>query len=138
VEWAHRALFPDLSRRAFYALARRAASGPPPRTEFRPYLAGDRLSIRQQRAGFDGLDLKTTREDLLRAVLHALAAWNAEGMRLLTRRGAPLRDVYVSGGGGWLGGFLHRSWPGRWKFHPLRDAGLEGLARLAAEGAAED
>jgi len=138
VEWAQRALFPDLGEKAFYALARRVASGPPPPVEFRPYLAGDRMSIRQLKAAFDGLDLKTTREDLLRAVLHSLAAWNAEGMRLLTRRGAPLRDVYVSGGGGWLGGFLHRTWPGRWKFHPLRNAGLEGLARLAAEGARED
>jgi xylulokinase len=133
VEWAHRSLFPDLSPRGFYRLARRAAEGPPPAAVFRPYLAGDRMSIRQLQAGFDGLDLRTTREDLLRAVLWALARWNAEGMALLTRRARPLCDVYVAGGGGWLGDLLHRSWPGRWRFRPLRDATLRGLYRLAAD-----
>lgn len=132
VEWAHRALYPDLEAPAFFRLARRlAGERPPDRLRFRPYLAGDRMSIEQVDAGFDGLDLGTTREDLLRAVLAALSQLSGEGMMLLTRRARPLPDVYVSGGGGWLGGLLHRAWPGRWRFHPLKDASLRGLARLA-------
>ena len=139
VEWAHRALFPDQSAASFFRLARRLAEDPPPeRPRFRPYLAGDRMSIEQIEAGFDGLDLGTSREDLLRAVLAALARWNSEGMALLTRRAKPLPDVSVVGGGGWLGGLLHRSWRGRWRFRPIRDSFLKGLARLAEGcGAAE-
>ena len=105
---------------------------PPGKLRFRPYLAGDRMSIDQLEAGFDGLDLGTTREDLLRAVLEALARWNAEGMALLTERAKPLPDVFVAGGGGWLGGLLHEAWPGRWRFRPIRDASLHGLERLGS------
>ena len=132
VEWAHRALFPDLGVAAFFRLARRLAGEPAPgKLRFRPYLAGDRMSIEQVEAGFDGLDLGTTREDLLRAVLAALARWNAEGMKLLTLGARPLPDVVVAGGGGWLGGLLHAAWTGSWKFRPLKDVSLKGLARLA-------
>ena len=132
VEWAHRALFPDLGDGAYFRLARRLAREPSsggPR--FRPYLAGDRMSIEQVEAGFDGLDLKTTREDLLRSVLAALAERSAEGVGLLTRRARRLRDVYVAGGGGWLGGLLHAAWPGRWRFRPMKDAAIKGLGNLA-------
>jgi xylulokinase len=132
VEWAHRALFPDLEAPAFFRLARRlAGASPAVRPRFRPYLAGDRMSIEQLEAGFDGLDLGTTREDLLRSVLGALAHWSAEGMGLLVERARPLPDVFVAGGGRWLSGLLHGAWPGAWRFHPIRDASLKGLARLA-------
>jgi xylulokinase len=133
VEWAHRALFPDLTAPAFYRLARRlAGQDPAGKLRFRPYLAGDRMSIDQVEAGFDGVDLRTTREDLLRAILAALARWNGEGMTILTKGARPLPDVYVAGGGGWLGTLLHRAWRGTWRFRPLEDASLRGLARLAA------
>ncbi len=132
VQWARKAIFPDFSEENFFKLAKRLAGARmASRANFRPYLAGDRMSIEQRDAGFDHLTLETTREDLLAAILSSLAEWNAAGMKLLTRRARPLRDVYVSGGGGWLGELLHGAWPGKWRFHQVQDATLRGLAELA-------
>ena len=135
VKWAHRALFPDLAEPAFYSLARRLSRRPAPQVRFRAYLAGDRMSIEQATAGFDGLDLGTTREDLLAALLHALAGISRQGITLLSRRAQPLRDVAVAGGGGWLGDLLHATWPKRpiapWRFQALERASFLGLDRLA-------
>ncbi len=131
--WAHEALFPDLKKDEFYKLARDLTARPPPAVRFEPFLAGDRMSIRQRKASFEGIDRSVRREDLLRAILEAIALRNAEGMELLTREATPLPDVFVAGGGDWLSDFYHRAWPGDgWRFHPIEDATYKGLARLAA------
>ncbi len=131
--WAQEALFPDLQRDEFYKLARELIGRPPPAVRFEPFLAGDRMSIRQRRASFEGIDRSVRREDLLRAILEAIARRNAEGMEILTKDVKPLPDVFVAGGGDWLSDFYHRAWPGDgWRFHPVEDATYKGLARLAA------
>jgi sugar (pentulose or hexulose) kinase len=98
---------------------------------FEPYLAGDRMSIEQKQAAFSGLTLATTREDMLRAVLESLAQASAARIELLQQTGTPIsRKVVVTGGAGGLDEIFHRDWPGKWSFHPEKEATLRGLARL--------
>jgi sugar (pentulose or hexulose) kinase len=139
--WAKDNLFPDLSRDGFFKLAGElAAEGALSPVTFRPYLAGDRMSIEPKTAAFENLTMATGRREMLKAVLDAWAAMNAEGLRRLSERADPLLpDVYVSGGADGLAASLHSRWPApasgpAWRFHNLHEAGLSGLARLACRG----
>jgi sugar (pentulose or hexulose) kinase len=132
LNWVRRNLFADKSADEFFALVRelagRSDAGP---VKFRPYLAGDRLSIRQKTGAFANLTLATTREDMLKAVLVSWADLNARSLRRLRSRARPLPDVYVSGGSDDVASLLHSRWPGRWRFHYIEEAGLSGLAKMA-------
>jgi xylulokinase len=98
---------------------------------FDPYLAGDRMSIEQRQAAFTGLTLATTREQMLAAMLEALAAASAARVALLKQIGAKIRrDVVVTGGAGKLTAVFHRDWPGKWSFRQEEEATLRGLSRL--------
>jgi xylulokinase len=133
LSWCRREMFADYSDARFWKcvadVARdRVASG----LRFDPYLAGERTSIEQRRGTIDGLTLATRREDILRALVDALAKASADRLPLLRTRGVPLRrDVVLSGGvSDGLDKVLHRDWPGRWKFHAEEEATLRGLGTL--------
>src|SRR5688572_8260120 len=131
--WAQQQLFSDVKRAKFWKLvAARAKRRQPSPVTFDPYLAGERTSIEQKRGAFSGLTLATTREDLLEAIIDALARVSAERLPLLQTRGTRmLRNVYVSGGvHDALERVLHRDWPGRWTFKSIDEATLRGLGRL--------
>jgi hypothetical protein len=91
------------------------------------------MSIEQRQAAFTGLTLATTREQILSAVIEALAAASAARIELLrTRRARIDHLVLVSGGvSDGLGRLLHRDWPGKWRFFSEEEASLRGLGTLA-------
>src|SRR5687768_7794019 len=131
--WAQQQLFSDVKRAKFWKLvAARAKRRQPSPVTFDPYLAGERTSIEQKRGAFSGLTLATTRQDMLEAIVEALARVSAERLPLLqTRVPRMLRNVYVSGGvNDALVRVLHRDWPGRWTFKSIEEATLRGLGRL--------
>ena len=148
--WARRQFFRDFSDGQFRTLVRRLASAPTPEAAkakddglshapgsvvsltFDPYLAGERTSIEQRRAAFAGLTLATTREQMLRAMIDALARASAERLELLGEAGVPIRRaVMVSGGAAdRLDEVFQRDWPGRWRFRRETEASLRGLGRL--------
>ena len=135
--WVRRELFAGLDERPFYALCRKLAKRDEPSpVTFDPYLAGDRTSLDQKTASFAGLSLATTRDDLLRAVVEALATASAARLPLLEGRGTPLgSDVLLSGGlAGDLSAVLHRDWPRRFRFTAVDEATLRGLAHLTPAG----
>ena len=134
LDWARAQLFPDLPEAAYWRLVGRLAgrAGRPPVT-FDPYLAGERTSVEQRTAAFAGLTLATTREDLLWAVIDALATASAARLADLRTTGTPIRrDVTVAGGvGRRLARVLHRDWGHGWRFTtPPPEATLRGLGRL--------
>jgi xylulokinase len=150
LDWAGRTLFPELPPERYWDLVGRVAqaageperSGPAssaapavPSVRFEPYLAGERMAIEERRGAFTGLTLATTRQDLLAAVVAGLARVSADRLPRLARTGDPLRTVYVSGRlGEALTDVLHRDWPGYpdgWRFLPLPEATLHGVAVLA-------
>ena len=135
--WVRRELFAGMDERPFYALCRKLAKreGDSP-VRFDPYLAGSRTDLDQKTAAFTGLSLATTREQMLAAVVEALAVASAARLPLLESRGTPLKhDVLLSGGLATdLSAVLHRDWPGHFTFTTVPEATLRGLSRLRPLG----
>jgi ribulose kinase len=93
------------------------------------------MSIDQKQAAFTGLTLATTREQMLAAVLEALAEASAARVTLLKQIGTPIhKKVVVTGGAGKLTAVFHRDWPGKWTFKAEEEATLRGLAILSPSG----
>jgi xylulokinase len=151
ITWAKEQFFPEddwpkfqklvttLARQGAHAQARsrknRQAQNPAGTVKFAPYLAGDRMSIDQKQAAFTGLTLATTREQMLAAVLEALAEASAARVTLLKQIGTPIhKKVVVTGGAGKLTAVFHRDWPGKWTFKAEEEATLRGLAILSPSG----
>jgi xylulokinase len=144
IHWMKEEFFREMSEQNFYRLVSKLARirRPPPQPSpgvpgagerevvFEPYLAGDRASIQQKRAAFHGLTLSTRREQMLLAVIDALAKASGERLKLLKFPGAKMRrTVFVSGGTARvMGDVLHRDWPGKWKFDAEGEASLRGLS----------
>src|SRR5690606_33076486 len=87
ISWAKEQFFPALSWDQYNQLLKKLAKPPrqrhrqdilAPQVRFEPYLAGERTSVEQKQASFSGLTLSTTREDMLRALINAIAAASAE------------------------------------------------------------
>lgn len=138
IAWARDQFFHEIAQQRYYALVsklvRRSRRRPPDSgVEFEPYLAGERTSIEQKKAAFSGLTLSTTREDLLLAVIDALAVASAARVELLKScRMKMLPAVMTSGGAGRsLHDVLHRDWPGHWTFKFEDEASLRGLSAVA-------
>jgi xylulokinase len=134
MNWAGRQLFADLSDSAFWKLVDRLCRSPRETSvRFDPYLAGERVGVEQRQASFTGLTLASTREDLLSAMIEALAAASAQRLPLLAKQPVKIdHRVMISGGGsvGPLRTVMHRDWPGRWSFYDRDEATLRGLATM--------
>lgn len=136
IYWVRDQMCPGMPIGEFQALFRRLARQGPRAAgsvRFEPYLAGERTSIEQRQGAFTGLTLASTRDQMLSAVVESLVAASAARLPLLAASGTPLlRTVAVSGGSDRLDAILRRDWPGRWKFRPVTDATMRGLATLTA------
>jgi len=133
ITWARQQFFRDLSDARYYALlAKLGRDASPQSVTFDPYLAGERTSIEQKYASFANLTLATTREDMLRAIVDALAQASADRLQLLKSRGVKIRStVFTSGGAARaLHKVLYRDWPGHWTFKSEQEASLRGLSRI--------
>ncbi len=109
-------------------------SGDAAGVRFEPYLAGERASIDQKRAAFTGLTLSTTRDDMLAAIIDALAQASAARLPLLAETGSKMKRSVVTSGGAGAGpehDLFHRDWRGRWTFRHEEEASLRGLGLLA-------
>lgn len=138
--WVRQQFFCDMPTKRYHKLmadlANRGTRDATGGVVFEPYLAGERTSLEQRRGAFTGLTLSTTREQMLAAVIEALAKASAERLELLRQanRGLTIRrEVFVSGGvQSGLAEVIYRDWPGRWSFREEEEATLRGLGRLAA------
>jgi xylulokinase len=134
MNWGQRELFADQTGSAFWKLVDRLCRSPlKSSVRFDPYLAGERVGVEQRQASFTGLTLASTREDLLSAMIEALAEASAGRLPLLTKQPVKIdHRVMISGGGsvGPLRTVMHRDWPGRWSFFARDEATLRGLATM--------
>jgi xylulokinase len=134
MNWARRQLFGELTDSAFWKLVDQLSRAPRESSvRFEPYLAGERVGVEQRQASFSGLTLASTREDLLSAMVEALAAASAERLPLLAKQPVKMdHRVMISRGGsvGPLRTVMHRDWPGRWSFFARDEATLRGLATM--------
>ncbi len=133
LDWAKRELFRDLTREQFWKLVKKVSKLKSGSVDlnFDPYLAGERTSVEQRTGSFTGMSLATTREEMLAAIVHALARVSAERLELLASLGTRMtRKVVVSGGVANLGDVMHRNWKGAWNFREVNEAALRGLGML--------
>lgn len=133
--WAKEQLFSDLSMDQFQALLAKLAKRPlASSVRFEPYLAGDRMSVEQKQGAFCGLTLSSTRQQMLSAIIEALARASAERLPQLAAGGTSLkRNVLITGGvSDGLDQVLHRDWPGKWSFRHVEEATLLGLGTLVS------
>jgi xylulokinase len=136
IEWTATQIFRDLPKPAFWKLVSRLArggnAGSPGSVRFEPYLAGDRTSVEQKQGAFTGLTLSSTREQMLAAVIDALAEASAARLDLFRQLDIPMRKRIMLTGGAQdgLARLLHRGWKGNWKFYIEQEATLRGLAKL--------
>ncbi|HEY2589426.1 MAG TPA: FGGY family carbohydrate kinase [Tepidisphaeraceae bacterium] len=139
LQWMKDQIFPDLKRDAFWRLVNRLARpvrkgepSPAGTVRFEPYLAGERTSVEQRQGAFTGLTLATTREQMLAALIDALAEASAARLELFRQLGIPMRRrVMLTGGAAdGLADLLHREWKGKWTFYVEEEATLRGLAKL--------
>lgn len=136
--WAHGVFFADLSQARFFALLQKIARQPRPRhgspLDFRPHLAGSRVDVDQPTGSITGLRLGTTREDILAALIHALAALSADRLDILRDvSGLRLsRNVLRTGNAGKvLSRVLYARWPKRHRLIDVEEATVRGLGSLA-------
>jgi len=106
-------------------------------TTCEPFFAGSRTSIEQPTGAFSGMNLATSREEMLTALIQSLAKASAERVTHL-RKVTPhkvLTDVLRTGGAGKvLGAVMYKSWPSYktpWRFADVPEATVMGLGRLA-------
>ncbi len=138
LHWARTTLFGEVNDRAWArALDRACAQAQRHEASAAPLclpaFAGERASIGQSAgAEFRGLRLGTSREDLLQALVRALAAQSAADYARLAKLHRPLRNVYAMGAAGSLAEVMHRGWGGRHRFLRLAGDSLSGLGELAA------
>ena len=145
LQWMQQQFFREMPNAKFWKLvhilaeqgkAGRKGEGAPPwgTVRFDPYLAGERTSVEQKQGAFQGLTLSSTREQMLAAVIEALAQASAARLELFRQLGIPMQKrVVVTGGAkGGLADLFHRDWKGKWTFVIEEEATLRGLACLAA------
>jgi xylulokinase len=147
MQWMRCQMFRDLSESRFWKLVSKLskpearlgggkhATSPAGSVCFEPYLAGERTNVEQRTGAFVGLTLSTTREQMLAAVIQALAEASAARLDLFRQLHLPIRHrVMLTGGSAdGLADLLHREWKGKWTFYVEEEATLRGLAKLEAK-----
>jgi sugar (pentulose or hexulose) kinase len=133
IQWAHKQLFAEMPQQRFYRLVDQLArQRQKPSVQFEPYLAGERTSIDQRYASFSNLTLASTREQMLAAMVDALARASAERLTLLQSPGVKIESKVSTSGGAAksLHRLLYRDWPGRFTFTTEPEASLRGLSKI--------
>ncbi len=97
-----------------------------------PYLGGSRYSLDRERAGFDGLTLQTTRDDLLLSVIRGNLIYLGGHLDELASLMPLSRTVGISGGGARMPGMIaaRRRWTGDYDYVFQDQSSLRGAAIL--------
>ena len=97
-----------------------------------PFLGGDRYSLGQRTAEFDGVSLQTTREDLLLAVVRGNLVYLGDHLRQVARLSPVNRTVGISGGAARIEGMLaaRERWTGDFDYIFQDQSSLRGAAML--------
>ena len=100
--------------------------------EYVPYLGGSRYSLERLKAGFSGLTLETTREDLLLSLVRGNATYLGGHLREVAELVRIGHRVGISGGGARIRGMLEarRRWTGDFEYVFQDQSSLLGAAIL--------
>lgn len=100
--------------------------------EFVPYLGGSRYSVEPLTAGFSGLTLQTTRDDLLLSLVRGNATYLGGHLREVAGLVRIGHRIGISGGGARIRGMLEarRRWTGDFEYEFQDQSSLLGAAIL--------
>jgi len=100
---------------------------------FHPHLSGNRFSMVQQKGAFSGLTLKTTREDLIRAVAEGVMQPMAVTLEECRKHLSLRSSVFLTGGGAneTLKQYKERTVFAGYTFTLRRECSLIGAAKLS-------
>ena len=99
---------------------------------YEPYLGGSRYSLERLTAGFTGLTLETTRDDLLLSVIRGNAAYLGAHLEKVGELVSLGHKVGISGGGAGMRGMLEarRRWTGAFEYVYQDQSSMLGAAML--------
>jgi sugar (pentulose or hexulose) kinase len=110
-------------------LDRREATLP----EYSPFLGGSRYAMEPLKAGFSGLSLETTREDLLLGLIRGNARYHGAHLAEVASMVKLGHKVKVTGGGAHIPGYVaaKKRWTGDFDYEYQDQSSLLGAAMLA-------
>ncbi len=99
---------------------------------YEPYLGGSRYSLERRTAGFGGLTVETTRDDLLLSLIRGNARYLGDHLREVGELRTLSRRVGISGGASRVRGMLdaRRRWTGAFEYVYQDQSSLLGAAML--------
>jgi sugar (pentulose or hexulose) kinase len=134
VEWFRQNFCQEMSKDIFYSeyLNDLLDNGPQPTASFSPFLSGNRHRVGDSTASFDGLTLKSTREEMLLSLLHGIVSFQFEALAKW-EKDVKLSDTIQHVGGGAKAGYTAFKQKMLPKHHMqmLGETTLSGAAQLA-------
>jgi len=97
-----------------------------------PFLQGSRYSVELLKAGFSGIDVNTTRDDFLMALLKGNNLYLASHLSEVSPIVKLNRNIKLAGGAGNIRNMekVKRKWIGEYQFEYIEQSSLQGAAKL--------
>jgi xylulokinase len=97
-----------------------------------PFLQGSRYSVEALKAGFSGIDVNTTRDDFLMALLKGNNLYLASHLSEVSPVVKLKRNIKLTGGAGNIRNMekVKRKWIGDYQFEYIEQSSLQGAAKL--------
>lgn len=135
LEWFHSVFCKEMSEDEFYNdyipnVIDNKTDGEIP--SYTPFLQGSRYSVEALKAGFSGIDVNTTRDDFLMAVLKGNNLYLASHLSDIAQVVKPGSKIKLTGGAGNIRNMekVRRKWIGDYQFEYIEQSSLQGAAKL--------
>ncbi len=135
LEWFHSVFCSEMSAGQFYnefvpaVIDKKLESEVP---SYEPFLQGSRYSVLALKAGFTGVDVNTSREDFLMALLKGNSMYMASHIEEVAPVVNLSRKIKLTGGAANIKNMekVKRKWLGNYEFEYIDQSSLQGAARL--------
>jgi len=99
---------------------------------YEPFLQGSRYSVEALKAGFSGIDVNTTRDDFLMALLKGNNLYLASHLSEVSPIVKLNRNIKLAGGAGNIRNMdkVKKKWIGDYQFEYIEQSSLQGAAKL--------
>lgn len=135
LEWFHSVFCSEMSEDQFYNdyipnVIDKKIEGEIP--SYTPFLQGSRYSVEALKAGFSGIDVNTTRDDFLMAILKGNNLYLSSHLSDVKQVVKTDSKIKLTGGAGNIRNMekVRRKWIGDYQFEYIEQSSLQGAAKL--------
>lgn len=135
LEWFHSVFCSEMTEDQFYNdyipnVIDKKVEGDIP--SYTPFLQGSRYSVEALKAGFSDIDVNTTRDDFLMAILKGNNLYLASHLSDIAKVLKPDNKIKLTGGAGNIRNMekVRRKWIGDYQFEYIEQSSLQGAAKL--------